>query len=95
MEKTLEAAHYVEVGDYYFEKGSYQAALLRYRDAAEQKAGDAAVHVRLGRVYEKFNDRLQAIKEYEIAEKLAAPEQWTQEARAAMARLQRPPEQQP
>lgn len=92
MENALEAAHNVEVGDYYFEKGSYQAALSRYRDAAEQKAGDAAIHVRLGRVYEKLNDRPQAIKEYEVAEKLTTPEQWTQEARAAMARLQRKPE---
>ena len=48
MEQTLKAAHDVDVGDYSFEAKNYGGALLRYKDAAEEKPGDAAIHVRLG-----------------------------------------------
>ncbi len=88
FEMALEAAHNVEVGDYYFEKGNFKAALMRYEDAAEQKTGDAAIHVRLGRVYEKVGDVQRARTHYEAAEKIAAPKEWSQEARSALARLQ-------
>jgi tetratricopeptide (TPR) repeat protein len=88
MEMTLEAAHNVEVGDYYLEKKNYKASLLRYEDAVEEKAGDAAIHVRLGRVFEKLNELPEAIQQYQAAEKLEGPEKWSQEARAALARLQ-------
>lgn len=95
MEMTLEAAHNVEVGDYYFEKNNYKAALLRYEDAVEEKAGDLAIHVRLGRIFEKLNELPQAIQHYKAAEKLAGPERWTAEAQAAVVRLQQsvPPNQ--
>src|SRR5262249_39827769 len=53
MELALQAAHNVEVGDYYFEAKNYNGALLRYKDAAEEKPGDTAIHVRLGRAYER------------------------------------------
>jgi cytochrome c-type biogenesis protein CcmH/NrfG len=63
---------------------------LRYKDAAKEKPSDIAIHVRLGRVFEKLNQLPQAIEEYTAAEKLAGPDKWTAEARAALARLQRP-----
>ncbi len=89
--RALEAAHNVEVGDYYFEKQNYSAALSRYKDAVALKPNDAAIHVRLGRVLEKTGDLLQARREYETAEKIAAPEKWSEEARNALARLQQQP----
>lgn len=91
MERALEAAHDVDVGDFYFEQTNYKAALLRYQDAVEQKPGDAAIHVRLGRVFEKLNQLPKAIEQYQAAQKLAGPEKWLDEARAALLRLQRPP----
>jgi len=42
MEMALEAAHDVEVGDYSFAANNYDGALLRYKDAAKEKPGDAA-----------------------------------------------------
>jgi hypothetical protein len=42
MNMALEAAHDVEVEDYYFERQNYSGALQRYKDAAEEKPGDLA-----------------------------------------------------
>jgi tetratricopeptide (TPR) repeat protein len=87
-ERAIDAAHNVEVGDYYFEKANYKAALYRYQDAVEEKPGDIAIHVRLGRACEKLNDVPQAIEHFKAAEKLAGHEKWQQEAHAAIARLE-------
>lgn len=88
MEVVLDAAHNVEVGDYYFGEKNYRAALLRYKDAADAKPDDNAIAVRLGRASEKLNDIPAAIEHYTTAAKLTGPEKWTEEARAALARLQ-------
>jgi tetratricopeptide (TPR) repeat protein len=88
MERSLAAAHNVEVGDYYFADKNYRAALLRYRDALEDKSADGAIHVRLGRVLEKLEQVPQAIEHYKAAQELGPPEKWAQEALAALKRLQ-------
>ncbi len=89
MDRVLDAAHNVEVGDYYFGEKNYRAALMRYQDASEAKPDDNAIAVRLGRVSEKLNDTAAAIQHYTAALKLSGPEKWTQEAKAALARLQK------
>ena len=89
MEMALQAAHNVEVGDYSFAEKYYKGALLRYSEAVEEKPGDAAIHVRLGRVFEKLGQLQQAIEQYDAAQKLAGPEKWLDEAKAALLRLQR------
>jgi tetratricopeptide (TPR) repeat protein len=91
MERALKAAHDVEVGDEYFEAKNYNAALQRYKDAADEKPGDAAIHVRLGRVFEKVGQIPQAIEQYQAAQELAGPKKWLDEAKAALLRLQRSP----
>jgi tetratricopeptide (TPR) repeat protein len=88
MEKALEAAHNVDVGDYSFEGKNYEGALLRYKDAVEEKPGDAAIHVRLGRVFEKLGQLPQAMEQYKAAQELAGPAKWSEEAKAAVLRLQ-------
>jgi tetratricopeptide (TPR) repeat protein len=90
MEMTLKAAHDVDVGDYYFEQKNYHGALLRYNDALEEKPGDIAIHVRLGRAFEKLNQVPQAIEQYKTAQTLDGPEKWSDEAKAALLRLQPP-----
>lgn len=91
MKMALQAAHNVEVGDYAFGEKNYDGALLRYNDALEEKPGDLAIHVRLGRVLEKLNQLPQALEQYKAAQKLAGPEKWFNEAKSALLRLQRPP----
>lgn len=90
MKMALEAAHNVEVGDYAFGEKNYNGALLRYNDAVEEKPGDLAIRVRLGRVLEKLNQLPQALEHYKAAQKLAGPEKWSDEAKSALLRLQRP-----
>jgi tetratricopeptide (TPR) repeat protein len=89
MERTLTAAHDVEVGDYYFAEKNYKAASFRYEDALKNKSEDAAIHVRLGRANEKLKNTARALEEYQIAAKLSGPEKWIEEARSGVARLQR------
>src|SRR5262249_14646677 len=89
MELALQAAHSVEVGDYYFEAKNYNSALQRYKDAAEEKPGDTAIHVRLGRAYEKLGQLPQAIEQYKAAQELGEPAKWSDEAKTAIVRLQR------
>ena len=91
MELALEAAHNVEVGDYSFESKNYNGALLRYKDANEQKPGDAAIHVRLGRVLEKLDRLPEAMGQYKEALDAAGPPKWLDEAKAAILRLQQHP----
>ncbi len=88
MELALKAAHDVEVGDDYFAEKNYNAASLRYKDAVEEKPEDAAIHVRLGRVFEKLGQLPQAIEQYKAAQELAGPAKWSEEAEAAVVRLQ-------
>ena len=91
MKIALEAAHNVEVGDYAFGEKNYNGALLRYNDAVDEKPGDLAIRVRLGRVLEKLNQLPQALEQYKVAQKLAGPEKWSDEAKSALLRLQRSP----
>jgi tetratricopeptide (TPR) repeat protein len=91
MEMALEAAHNIEVGDYSFGEKNYNAALPRYNDALQEKPGDSAIHVRLGRVLEKLNQFPQAIEQYKATQKIAGPKKWSDEAKSAILRLQRPP----
>lgn len=87
MELALQAAHNVDVGDLQFEEKHYAAALSRYQEAAQEKSGDAAIHVRLGRVQEKLHDDAKAIEQYTTAAEIGTPEKWSSEARSALARL--------
>jgi len=87
MEMALDAAHNTDVGDYYFEEKNYNGALMRYNDALNEKPGDIAIYVRLGRVFEKLNQVPQAIEQYKAAQKLAGPEKWSDEAKSALLRL--------
>jgi tetratricopeptide (TPR) repeat protein len=91
MEMALKAAHDVEVGDYSVSVNNYDGASLRYKDAAEEKPGDVAIHVRLGRVFERLGQLPQAMEQYKAAQELAGPAKWSDEAKAAVLRLQRRP----
>ena len=81
------AAHSVEVGDYYFADKNYRGALMRYREAVEQKPGDAAIHLRIGRAYEKLKESEGAYLAYDAAVKLDPEGKSSAEAKAGVERL--------
>lgn len=54
----------VEVGDYYFRRKRYRAALSRYQEAAELDPYYAPAFLGLGRVYEKIGLREKALENY-------------------------------
>ena len=55
----------IEVGDFYFKKKNYRAALDRYREALEYKPNDAMANFRLGQCLEKMNQPDEARLHYE------------------------------
>jgi len=55
----------IEVGDFYFKKKNYRAALDRYREALEYKPNDALANFRLGQCLEKMNQPQEARLHYE------------------------------
>ena len=89
METALAAAHNVDVGDQNFAKKNYNGALARYQDGVEQKPQDAAIHVRLARTLERMDRPDLAAEQYNEALKLGGPEKYVNEAKAALARLEK------
>ena len=63
----LQAAQDVDVGDYYFSQKNYRAALNRYQEALEAKPDDAAIYLRLGRVFEKLDEPTRAYDSYDAS----------------------------
>lgn len=60
----LQAAKEVQVGNYYFKKGSYRAAAHRFREATKWNNGLAEAWLRLGEAEEKQHDGKAAKEAY-------------------------------
>ena len=52
----LQAAKEMRVGNYYFKKGSYRAALRRFEEATKWDPNSAEAWYRIGEVHEKMKD---------------------------------------
>jgi tetratricopeptide (TPR) repeat protein len=60
----LQAEKEVRVGEYYFKKGSYRAAALRFREATKWNQGYGEAWLRLGETAEKQRDTKTAKEAY-------------------------------
>jgi tetratricopeptide (TPR) repeat protein len=60
----LEAEHDLKVGNYYFKKGNYKAALNRFRDATRYNPTFAEAYLRMGESEEKLKDKPAAKEAY-------------------------------
>lgn len=60
----LQAEKEVRVGEYYFKKGSYRAAALRFREATKWNQGYGEAWLRLGETAEKQKDAKTAKEAY-------------------------------
>jgi tetratricopeptide (TPR) repeat protein len=61
----LKATKDLEVGDFYFKRRNYKAALERYKEALYYKDGDALASFRIAECDEKLGDKAEARKYYE------------------------------
>jgi tetratricopeptide (TPR) repeat protein len=76
-----------EVGDFYFKRKSYKAALARYQDALIYKDKDAIANFRMAECYEKLNQPDQAIPQYQEYLKILPEGPLSKDAKKALDRL--------
>lgn len=77
----------IEVGDYYFKRKNYQAALSRYQEALYYKDNDAAATFKLAICQEKLGNADDARNAYEKYLKILPDGPFAQEAQRGLERL--------
>jgi tetratricopeptide (TPR) repeat protein len=85
----MKALKDVEVGDYYFKRKNYRAALDRYKEALFYKDNDAIASFRLAQCQEKVGNKSEAKKYYEQYLKILPEGEFAKEARASLDRLEK------
>ena len=83
----MKAMKDIEVGDYYFKRKNYRAALDRYREALYYKENDAISTFRIGQCEEKIGTKDEAKKYYEQYLKILPEGPFAKEAHASLDRL--------
>jgi tetratricopeptide (TPR) repeat protein len=86
----MKAMKDVEVGDFYFHRKNYRAALARYQEALEFKPDDAVATFRLAQCQEKMNDPDSARDNYAAYLKILPGGPFAEEAKKSLERLQNP-----
>jgi tetratricopeptide (TPR) repeat protein len=77
----------VEIGDFYFKRKNYRAALERYREALFYKSGDAIANFRMAECMAKMGDTEGAVEHYQEYLKILPHGQFSAEAQKALQRL--------
>jgi len=77
----------IEVGDYYFKRKNYHAALDRYQEALQFKPNDAIANFRSAECYAKLNDPEKARTSYEQYLKILPHGPLAEEAQKALTKL--------
>jgi tetratricopeptide (TPR) repeat protein len=81
------AAKDVEVGDFYFKKKNYRAALGRYKEALVYKPNDAVANFRLAECEEKMGNPAEALTHYQEYLKILPHGPLSADAQKALERL--------
>ncbi len=81
------AAKDIEVGDFYFKRKNYRAALERYREALLYKPHDALANFRMGQALEKLARREEAAECYQEYLKILPNGPQAEEAKKALEKL--------
>ncbi len=81
------AAKDVEIGDFYFKKKNYRAALARYQDALIWKNNYADANFRMAQCYEKLNNSDEAASHYQEYLKILPHGPFSAEAQQRIERL--------
>jgi tetratricopeptide (TPR) repeat protein len=83
----MKAVKDIEVGDFYFKRKNYRAALERYMEALYYKDNDAVASFRLAVCQEKLGDKTEARKYYEQYLKILPEGPFAKDAHASLDRL--------
>lgn len=83
----MKALKNIEVGDFYFKRKNYKAALQRYKEALYYKDGDALASFRLAVCQEKLGDKAEAKKYYEQYLKILPEGPFAKDVHASLDRL--------
>lgn len=83
----MKALKDIEVGDFYFKRKNYKAALERYKEALYYKDGDAVASFRLALCQEKLGDKSEAKKYFQQYLKVLPDGPLAKDARASLDRL--------
>ena len=81
------AAKNVEVGDFYFKRKNYRAALDRYKEALIYKPNDAVANFRLAECSERVGNPGEAVTHYQEYLKILPHGPFATEAQKALDRL--------
>ncbi len=85
------AAKDIEVGDFYFKKKNYGAALERYREALFYKPNDAFANFRMAQAFEKLARLDEAVEHYQEYLKVLPNGPQAEEAKKALEKLKASP----
>jgi len=83
----------VEVGDFYYKKKNYRAALDRYKEALYYKNNDAMATFRMAQCLEKLNQPEDALTHYQEYLKILPHGPFAEDAQKAIDRLNGEPKQ--
>jgi tetratricopeptide (TPR) repeat protein len=83
----MKAAKDIDIGNFYFNRKNYRAALDRYKEALYYKDGDAVASFRLAVCQEKLGDKAEAKKYYEQYLKILPEGPLAKDAHASLDRL--------
>jgi tetratricopeptide (TPR) repeat protein len=83
----MKALKDIEVGDYYFKRKNYKAALDRYKEALYYKDNDAVASFRLAVCQEKMGDKAEAKKYFEQYLKILPEGPLAKDAHTSLERL--------
>jgi tetratricopeptide (TPR) repeat protein len=76
-----------EVGDYYYKRKNYKAALLRYQDALAFKENDALANFHMAQCYEKLDQPEDAITHFKEYLRILPEGPLSKDAKKALAKL--------
>jgi len=89
----MKAMKDVEVGDFYYKRDNYGAAISRYREALEYKPNDAEATYKLAEALNKTGDFAGAKENYQAYLKILPNGPYAKKAREALSKLKDKPAQ--
>jgi len=85
----LKSSKDVQIGDFYFRRKNYKAALDRYKEALYYKEGDAVATFRIGECEDKLGNKTEAKKYFAQYLKILPEGPLAKDARSSLERIEK------